>query len=185
VFQGIGPSKIKAKVMAAELALINYGALTAMTTQPTDVTDVCSADDYSADCCTESKLFFDFRQPCRLADQSVPWDTDENPASAGDENSATAFADNDVMSAVDDEDPWSHFIGKNPLTIVVELQLEARYHLLAETGDQLHPLYAMGAVIDGEMFRAAGTNKRLAKARAARNALSKIYNVEFGTDESK
>jgi len=169
------------------MALINYGAIEALTVQPSDVTDVCSPSDFSADCCTESRLFFDFSKPCRLADQSVPWGTDENLTNTGsDAFSVTPLADDDgVIDAADDEDSWSHFVGKNPLTIIVELQLEAHYLLLAETGDQLHPLYAMAVTIDGETFRAAGTNKRLAKARAARNALSKIYNVEFGVDESK
>jgi len=180
MFQGIGPSKVKAKIMAAESALISYGALTAMTSAPSDISDVCLPEDFSADCCTESKLFFSFSELCRPADPV------EDLASAADENLATPDADDDdVVNAVDDEDSWSHFVGKNPLTIIVELQLDVRYELLAETGDQLHPLYAMAVMIDGEVFSAAGTNKRLAKARAARNALSKIYNVEFGTDESK
>jgi len=175
--------------MAAESALIHHGALTDLTLKPSDVTDVCSPEDFSADCCAQSKLFFDFSRACRLADQTVPWSTGESFARSaaerfakvGDENSATLVDDD----AVDDEDSWSRFVGKNPLTIIVELQLDVQYQLLAETGDQLQPLYAMGVVIDGEMFRAAGPNKRLAKARAARNALSKIYGVEFGTDESK
>jgi len=172
--------------MAAEAALIYHGAIAAPTLHPTDISDVCSPEDFSADCCTKSRLFFDFSRSCRLADQSVPWDTDDNFTSTGVEYSVTPSAEDDVVVGVaDDEDLWSHFVGKNPLTIIVELKLDAQYQLLAETGDQLHPLYAMEVAIDGETFRAAGTNKRLAKARAARNALSKLYSVEFGTDESK
>jgi len=92
----------------------------------------------------------------------------------------------DDLDALEDEDDlWSRFVGKTPLTIIVELQLDARYELLAETEDQLHPLFAMSVTIEGESFRAAGTSKRLAKARAARDALRKLYNLEFGVSESK
>lgn len=195
MFQGIGPSKIKAKVMAAELALIDHGALETLTLKPTDVTDVCSADDYSADCYTKSRLFYDFGRVYSAADEddTFPWDTGKGTVVAESEVSQSVGTsgddvvndDDDDDSAAVDEDIWSRFVGKTPLTIIVELQLDARYELLAETGDQLHPLFAMAATIDGETFHAAGTNKKLAKARAARNALCKLYNLEFGTAESE
>ena len=192
MFQGIGPSKIKAKIMAAELALINYGVLEALTVHPTDISEVASAGDFSADC-TESEMYCDFSKPY-CEDESVPWEKKRFAAVTGGDSLPTASADNDVADdsdvtgAVDDDDDddqWSHFIGKTSLTIVVELQLEAHYELLAETGDQLHPLFAMEAMIDGLPFRASGTNKKLAKARAARNALNKLYGLEFDTAESK
>jgi len=189
VFQGIGPSKIKAKIMAAELALINYGALSEMTVSPTDVTDVFSADDFSADC-VQSALFYDFSKKYSEIDESVPWDTGHLAESANKSSFIASASDDganegDVLAAVEDDDIWSRFVGKTPLTIIVELQLDARYALLAETGDQLHPLFAMSVTIDGKTFRAAGNSKKIAKARAARNALCKIYNLEFGTSESK
>jgi len=166
--------------MAAELALIHHGVLEEMTLNPTDISDVCSAGDFSADC-TKSGLFYDFSKDYSVADESVPWETGNLVESPDDDG---INGDGDVAT-VEDDDYWSQFIGKTPLTIVVELQLEARYELLAETGDQLHPLFAMAVTIEGESFRAAGTSKKLAKARAARNALHKLYNLEFGTAESK
>jgi len=181
VFQGIGPSKIKAKIMAAETALINHGVLEAMTLCPTDVTDINSPDDFSADI-TNSALFYDFSKPESEADDSLPL------AESGEMNSLIGGSNDDVeaVAVVEDEDDlWSRFIGKTPLTIIVELQLDARYELLAETGDQLHPLFAMSVIIEGETFRAAGSSKKIAKARAARNALRKLYNLEFGVAESK
>ena len=76
-------------------------------------------------------------------------------------------------------------IRKNPLTIIGEMQIDASYQLLATSDDPLHPMFAVAAVVDGETFRAAGNSKKLAKARAARNALRKLYNLEFGISESK
>jgi len=172
--------------MAAELALINHGALQALTLQPTDITDVRSADDFSADS-MESELFYDFSKQYPVADESGSWET-ENLTESGVGNTPVLSADDDgnvVALDEDDDDSWSRFVGKTSLTIIVELQLDARYKLLAETGDQLHPLFAMAVTIDGETFHAAGSSKKLAKARAARNALMKLYNLEFGTAESK
>ena len=174
--------------MAAESALVDYGALDVMTLYPTDITDVYSPSDYAADCTTESKLFYDFDKTYPPEDESLPWDTAGNFVESGLGNLPIPSGDDDagtIAVTEDEEDLWSRFIGKTTLTIIVELQLEARYELLAETNDQLHPLFAMSVTIEGETFRAAGTSKKLAKARAARNALSKIYNLEFGTAESK
>jgi len=172
--------------MAAEWALISQGVLEALTVKPSDISEVCSSNDFSADR-TESHLFYDFSKEYSTTDEPVPWD-----AESGDKSMSITSADdhgvnNDgaVIVEVDEEDVWSRFVGKTPLTIIVELQLDARYELLAETGDQLHPLFAMSVTIEGETFRAAGTSKKIAKARAARNALCKLYNLEFGTSESK
>jgi len=187
VYQGIGPSKIKAKIMAAELALIKHGVLEAMTLKPTDITDVRSADDFSADYAESSELFYDFNKQYPLVDESGVLDMG-NLAESGSGDPPNLSLDDetsDFVSLGEDDDLWSRFVGKTSLTIIVELQLDARYELLAETGDQLHPLFAMSVTIDCETFRAAGTSKKLAKARAARNALCKLYNIEFGTAESK
>lgn len=187
MYQGIGPSKIKAKIMAAELALIKHGILEAMTLKPTDIIDVCSSDDFSADCMESSKLFYNFNKQYSPVDESVSLDM-ENLAESGGGNLPNESLDDESSDAVtldEDEDLWSRFVGKTSLTIIVELQLDARYELLAETGDQLHPLFAMSVTIDNETFRAAGTSKKLAKARAARNALCKLYNIEFGSAESE
>jgi len=172
--------------MGAELALIHHGVLEEMTLTPADVTDVHSANDFSADH-TESRLFYDFSKQYPGEDRSIPRDSG-NLAEIGGGNLPNPPADDDDGGDVvdlEDEDLWSRFVGKTPLTIIVELQLDARYELLAETGDQLHPLFAMAVTIDGQTFRAAGTSKKLAKARAARNALHKLYNLEFGSAESK
>jgi len=46
-------------------------------------------------------------------------------------------------------------------------------------------MFAVAVTIEGETFRAVGSSKKMAKARAARDALRKLYNLEFGISESK
>ena len=94
--------------------------------------------------------------------------------------------DDDLPEELRNEDDLlSQLIGKNPLTIIGEMQIFASYKLLAKSDNPLNPLFAVEAVVEGETFRAAGNSKKLAKARAARDALRKLYNLEFGISESK
>ena len=66
-----------------------------------------------------------------------------------------------------------------------EVRPDAIYTLMDETGDPLHPMFVISVMLDGETFYGSGVSKKLAKGRAARAALRKIYNLEFGTSESK
>lgn len=45
-------------------------------------------------------------------------------------------------------------------------------------------MFAMSVTVNGETFKGAGPSKKLAKARAARDALMRFYNLEFGVAES-
>lgn len=194
-FQGISQSKKKAKVMAAEYALLHLGEIDSLTeTPPPPVvgSQPSSFDDFSADIVlptkVKSSLLCDFssREDSASGDQhnhemmSVPEAVSDAPAA----NSC----DDDLPEELrhcDADDLLSQLIGKNPLTIIGEMQIDASYTLLAQSDDPLHPMFAMAAVVDGETFRAAGNSKKLAKARAARDALRKLYNLEFGISESE
>jgi len=89
------------------------------------------------------------------------------------------------LPGFDEDDMLSQLIGKNPLTIIGEMHIEASYELLAKSDDPLHPMFAVAAIVEGETFRAAGNSKKLAKARAAQAALHKLYNLDFRISESK
>jgi len=197
VFQGIGQSKIKAKVMAAEFALMHFGMISDLSEHVPPITPDCT-EDYTSDV-SETPQFYNFDKKFLLDDENfVPWllpekvDLDvpvisENVASIpADEASVSADnLDSNPAVDMDDEDFRSRLLGKTPLTIVGELQLGAFYTLMDETGDQLHPMFAMSVTINDETFYGAGTSKKLAKARAARNALQKMYNIHFSVTESK
>jgi len=194
-FQGISQSKKKAKVMAAEYALLHLGEIDSLTETPPPpvlVPQPSSVDDFSADIVlptkVKSSLLLDFS--CTKESALEDHDNHETVSlpEAVSDKPATSSCEDDLPTELQDwdkDDMLSQLIGKNPLTIIGEMQIDANYVLLAETDDPLNPMFAMAAVVEGEIFRAAGNSKKLAKARAARDALRKLYNLEFGISESK
>ena len=179
--------------MAAEYALMYLGEIDSVTESPpapSFVPQPNTPDDFSSDVILpstlKSKLLRDFSKSddedldVKLETETAPVDPPREPA--------TDNCDDDLPEELrrwDEDDVLSQLIGKNPLTIIGEMQIDARYFLLAKSDDPLHPMFAVAAVVEGETFRAAGNSKKLAKARAARDALRKLYNLEFGISESK
>lgn len=190
-FQGISQSKKKAKVMAAEYALVYLGEIDSVTESPpppVSIPQSSSADDFSSDFVfpteVKSALVCDFSQPDSDDQQEQERREVETVTSA--DKPAVNRCDDDLPEELRDEDNLlSQLIGKNPLTIIGEMQIDAGYRLLAKSDDPLNPMFAVEAVVEGETFRAGGNSKKLAKARAARAALCKLYNLEFGISESK
>jgi len=179
--------------MAAEFALVYLGEIDSLTESPpppTFIPQPSSAEDFSADIVlpakVKSSLLCDFSQPegCHSYDQP---DIEIEPVMSSDEPTADSRDDDlpEELRHWDEDNILSQLIGKNPLTIIGEMQIDASYLLLAKSDDPLHPMFAMAAVVDGERFQAVGNSKKLAKARAAQNALRKLYNLEFGISESK
>jgi len=179
--------------MAAEYALIHLGEIDSLTQcppAPVFVPQPCSVDDFSSDVvlptAVQCSLLYDFSKT-EARDANDQCDDDVEPAMTSDKP-ADSSRDDDLpeeLRGSDDEDLLSQLIGKNPLTVIGEMQIDASYLLLAKSDDPLHPMFAVAAIVDGETFRAAGNSKKLAKARAARDALHKLYNLEFGISESK
>ena len=184
--------------MAAEYALQYLGLVTELTDEPPWLVRD-NPDDYTSDS-TSSRQFYNFSEPYFLDDKDfVPWSLPEK-AKIPDSDVQTVTADTKVtLESIDDtpaedyevserlfedEEFCSRFLGKFPQTIIGQLNVGPQYSLVAETGDQLCPMFAMSLTVKGEMFYGAGSNKKLAKARAARSALHKLYNIEFGVAES-
>ena len=69
--------------------------------------------------------------------------------------------------------------GKNPIMILNELRPGLKYEFVSESGDSHSKSFTMCTVVDTEKFEGTGRNKRIAKARAAQAALSKIFNLHF------
>jgi len=195
IFQGISQSKKKAKVMAAEYALLYMGKIDSLTETPplpTAVPQPSSFDDFSADIVLPTKIKSSLLHDFSCCENSAPEDQHNRPTVSVPEaisNTPTTNSFNDDLPEElrnwDEDDLLSQLIGKNPLTIIGEMQIDASYRLLAQSDDPLYPMFAMAVVIEGEVFRAAGNSKKLAKARAARDALRKLYSLEFGISESK
>lgn len=194
-FQGISQSKKKAKVMAAEYALLYLGEIESLTETPPppkSIPQPSSCDDFSADIVFPTKIKSSLLRDFSCTEDSASEDRHNHKTKsvpdAVSNTLATNSCDDDLPEELqnwDEDDLLSQLIGKNPLTIIGEMQIDASYRLLAQSDDSLHPMFAVSAVVEGETFRAAGNSKKLAKARAARDALRKLYNLEFGISESK
>jgi len=197
--------------MAAEYALVYLGEIDSVAETlptPASVLQPASADDFSSDLVlpteVNSTLLRDFSHPdgydldsqqeheiepaVTTSEKSVAPTSDEPAAVSAEKPTTDSYdSDDDLPEELRgcNEDLLSQLIGKNPLTIIGEMHIDATYLLLARSDDPLNPMFAVAAVVDGETFRAAGSSKKLAKARAACEALRKLYNLEFGISESK
>jgi len=66
---------------------------------------------------------------------------------------------------------------KNPIMLLNELRQEVDYALQTETGEPHAKTFIFKVIVDGQPFEGSGNSKKLAKAAAARQALSKLYGV--------
>jgi len=174
--------------MAAEYALMYLGEIDSLTETPPvslslSIPQPSSADDFSSDIVlpsnVNSALLSDFGRPQATAAECHVEPSKKPTADSCDDDLP------EELRHGDEDDVLSQLVGKNPLTIIGEMQIDAYYVLLAKSDDALHPMFAVEAVVEGERFRAAANSKKLAKARAARDALHKLYNLEFGISDSK
>lgn len=68
---------------------------------------------------------------------------------------------------------------KNPVSLMNEIKPTAKYSLISESGESHNKLFSFSVEVDGQIFIGSGKNKRLAKARAAQNALQSLYGISF------
>ncbi|XP_066988616.1 double-stranded RNA-specific editase 1 isoform X3 [Macrobrachium rosenbergii] len=66
---------------------------------------------------------------------------------------------------------------KNPIMLLNELRQGVEYQLKRESGEPHAKTFAFQVTVDGQTFEGTGNSKKLAKAAAARQALSKLYGV--------
>jgi len=161
--------------MCADYALVHLGVIEKVDETPPDVMeDVEGPDDFTADITDQStQLYYDFNLP----ESEQVADPPRADFYADDDD------DDDFINEIDDV--TLQLLGKNPLTIMGELRPDAVYTLLDETGDPLHPKFLMSVTLDEETFQGSGPSKKLAKGRAARDALRRFFSLEFGTSESE
>uniref|UniRef100_A0A8D0C693 Spermatid perinuclear RNA binding protein n=1 Tax=Salvator merianae TaxID=96440 RepID=A0A8D0C693_SALMN len=65
--------------------------------------------------------------------------------------------------------------GKNPVMELNEKRRGLKYELISETGGSHDKRFVMEVEVDGQKFRGAGPNKKVAKASAALAALEKLF----------
>ncbi|CAL4089583.1 unnamed protein product [Meganyctiphanes norvegica] len=93
----------------------------------------------------------------------------ESPAKTG---AAAAAASGDASPAQ---------TSKNPIMLLNELRQGVEYQLMQESGEPHAKTFSYRVTVDGTTFEGSGNSKKLAKAAAARQALSKLYGVIAST----
>ena len=78
-----------------------------------------------------------------------------------------------------------NYESKNPIMVLNELRPNLKYECVGETGEKHTKTFTMAVGLDGEQFCGTARNKKLAKARAAQAALTKIFNLTFSWGPSK
>ena len=147
--------------MAAENALIALGEVEAVSEQPHDLaTEPYCWEDFTADLAdTNSSLYFDFAD--------------------------IVYAQNAEGDSIgyEDFDENSSMIGKNTITILSELRPDAKYKVVSESLRVAELRFVMSVKVDKIEYRGSGSSKRLAKGRAAREALKDLTRMQFGVSE--
>ncbi|KAL3836193.1 hypothetical protein ACJMK2_021635 [Sinanodonta woodiana] len=168
IFEGKGSSKKKAKLNAAEQALKSfvqfpnaYEAHQAMGRQITSVDFTTDLAESGGDV-----LFNNFEKSPDEEKMVVSGNLNASPNGSA----LTPSRKSKVPKQTD---------GKNPVMILNELRPGLKYEFVSEIGESHAKNFVMSVTVDNEVFQGSGRNKRMAKARAAQVALTKIFNLEF------
>uniref|UniRef100_A0A8C8CS08 Spermatid perinuclear RNA-binding protein n=1 Tax=Oncorhynchus tshawytscha TaxID=74940 RepID=A0A8C8CS08_ONCTS len=87
----------------------------------------------------------------------------------------TAHSDNSNTLEVRTQGPILTASGKNPVMELNEKRRGLKYELISESGGSHDKRFVMEVEVDGQKFRGAGPNKKVAKASAALAALEKLF----------
>uniref|UniRef100_A0A8C8LNG6 Spermatid perinuclear RNA-binding protein n=1 Tax=Oncorhynchus tshawytscha TaxID=74940 RepID=A0A8C8LNG6_ONCTS len=89
----------------------------------------------------------------------------------------TAHSDNSNTLEVRTQGPILTASGKNPVMELNEKRRGLKYELISESGGSHDKRFVMEVEVDGQKFRGAGPNKKVAKASAALAALEKLFSA--------
>ncbi|MEE6467186.1 hypothetical protein FKM82_007159, partial [Ascaphus truei] len=184
-FEGSGPTKKKAKMKAAELALKSF----------VQFPNACQAHFAMGNCINPSTDF--------TSDQADFPDTlfkEFEPSTHSKDFSGYSPVNNELLSSAYRHgrlvchtlDLMAHTKQnkhkmaspaereKNPVVMLNELRPGLRYVCLSETVEKQHiKRFVMAMRVDGRTFEGSGRSKKLAKAQAARDALQALFNIQL------
>ncbi|XP_041423307.1 double-stranded RNA-specific editase B2 [Xenopus laevis] len=186
-FEGTGPTKKKAKMRAAELALKSF----------VQFPNACQAHFAMGNCMSPSTDF--------TSDQADFPDTlfkEFEPSTHREHFSGYSPVNNELLSSayrhgrlichtldlMGHAKQNKHKMAspaereKNPVVMLNELRPGLRYVCLSETVEKQHiKRFVMAMRVDGRTFEGSGRSKKLAKAQAAQNALQDLFNIRLTT----
>ncbi|XP_030063202.1 spermatid perinuclear RNA-binding protein isoform X5 [Microcaecilia unicolor] len=99
----------------------------------------------------------------------------ETVSSNSSNNTGSATTDSSNTLEVRTQGPILTASGKNPVMELNEKRRGLKYELISETGGSHDKRFVMEVEVDGQKFRGAGPNKKVAKASAALAALEKLF----------
>ncbi|XP_077904281.1 spermatid perinuclear RNA-binding protein isoform X2 [Ictidomys tridecemlineatus] len=157
-YEASGPSKKTAKLHVAVKVLQAMGYPTGF-----DADIECMSSDEKSD--NESK------------NETVSSNSSNNTGNSTTETSSTL--------EVRTQGPILTASGKNPVMELNEKRRGLKYELISETGGSHDKRFVMEVEVDGQKFRGAGPNKKVAKASAALAALEKLFSGPNAANSKK
>ncbi|XP_030316829.1 spermatid perinuclear RNA-binding protein isoform X1 [Calypte anna] len=157
-YEASGPSKKTAKLHVAVKVLQAMGYPTGF-----DADVECVSSDEKSD--TEGK--------------------NETVSSISSNNTGNSTADTSATLEVRTQGPILTASGKNPVMELNEKRRGLKYELISETGGSHDKRFVMEVEVDGQKFRGAGPNKKVAKASAALAALEKLFSGPNAANNKK
>uniref|UniRef100_A0A8C3FW22 Spermatid perinuclear RNA-binding protein n=1 Tax=Chrysemys picta bellii TaxID=8478 RepID=A0A8C3FW22_CHRPI len=157
-YEASGPSKKTAKLHVAVKVLQAMGYPTGF-----DADIECMSSDEKSD--TEGK--------------------NETVSSNSSNNTGNSTIDTSSTLEVRTQGPILTASGKNPVMELNEKRRGLKYELISETGGSHDKRFVMEVEVDGQKFRGAGPNKKVAKASAALAALEKLFSGPNAANNKK
>ncbi|XP_022434490.1 spermatid perinuclear RNA-binding protein [Neophocaena asiaeorientalis asiaeorientalis] len=157
-YEASGPSKKTAKLHVAVKVLQAMGYPTGF-----DADTECMSSDEKSD--NEGK------------NETVSSNSSNNTGNSTTETSSTL--------EVRTQGPILTASGKNPVMELNEKRRGLKYELISETGGSHDKRFVMEVEVDGQKFRGAGPNKKVAKASAALAALEKLFSGPNAANNKK
>uniref|UniRef100_A0A8C9EX07 Spermatid perinuclear RNA-binding protein n=1 Tax=Pavo cristatus TaxID=9049 RepID=A0A8C9EX07_PAVCR len=109
----------------------------------------------------------------------------ESVSSISSNNTGNSTADTSATLEVRTQGPILTASGKNPVMELNEKRRGLKYELISETGGSHDKRFVMEVEVDGQKFRGAGPNKKVAKASAALAALEKLFSGPNAANNKK
>ncbi|KAL6057094.1 hypothetical protein STEG23_025121 [Scotinomys teguina] len=184
-FEGTGPTKKKAKMRAAEMALKSFvqfpnafQAHLAMGSNTSSCTDFTSDQADFPD-----TLFKEFEPSSRNEDFPGCGPVDTEFLSSAYRRGRLLYHTLDLMGqALPDRSRLAPgALGeRNPVVVLNELRSGLRYVCLSETAEKPRvKSFVMAVCVDGRTFEGSGRSKKLAKGQAAQAALQALFNIRL------
>uniref|UniRef100_A0A8B9S3K5 Spermatid perinuclear RNA-binding protein n=1 Tax=Apteryx owenii TaxID=8824 RepID=A0A8B9S3K5_APTOW len=129
---------------------------------------------------------FDADVECMSSDEKSDSEgKNETMSSISSNNTGNSTADTSTTLEVRTQGPILTASGKNPVMELNEKRRGLKYELISETGGSHDKRFVMEVEVDGQKFRGAGPNKKVAKASAALAALEKLFSGPNAANNKK